>query len=238
MSALASIAPINSTSLVDEALSTIVRAITTGAFAPGEKLSEASLARQLGISRGPLREALGQLEGCLVNRTPRLGYSVIQLTAADLADLLAMREALEGMAARLAAARATDAELDRFRALLRDADVRSQRRDGYLRRALDDDFHLLMLDACGNARIAASLRWAVYYPLQLYRFSGAARLGGAKAALDEHARIVDALAARNGDAAEARMREHVSRAAVCYQPARAEREFGHAPERTSRRSAA
>ena len=223
MNAPGIITPISATSLADEALTTIVRAITTGAFAPGEKLSEASLARQLGISRGPLREALGQLEGSLVTRTPRLGYSVIQLTAADLADLLTMREALEGMAARLAAARVTDAELDRFRALLRDADVRSQRRDGYLRRALDDDFHLLMLDACGNRRIATTLRWGVYYPLQLYRFSGASRPGGAATALAEHAGIVDALAARDGVAAEARMREHVSRAAICYQPAQAER---------------
>ena len=223
MSGESGIGPITATSLADEALAAIVRAITTGAFAPGEKISEASLARQLGISRGPLREALSQLEGSLVTKTPRLGYSVIQLAAEDLADLLAMREAMEGMAARLAALRATEADIAEFRALLQAADVRSKRQAGYLRRALDDDFHLTMLRVCGNRQIAKTLRWQVYFPLQLYRYSGAARAGGVQAALEEHGRIVDALEARDPDAAEAQMREHVRQASVCYQPAQAER---------------
>ena len=216
--AVSAIGPILVGSLADEALAKIVQAITAGEFAPGEKLSEADLARQLGISRGPLREALGRLEGSLVTRAPRLGFSVIRLAEADLADLLTMREALEGMACRLAAERVTDADVAAFRDLLRGADVLSRRREGYLRRALDDSFHLLLLRCAGNARIAETLRRDVYFPLQLYRFSGSARPGGAAAALAEHIAIADALAARDADLAEARMREHLRNAAVCYQP--------------------
>ena len=93
------------TSLVDEALNKIVGAITGGAFKPGERLSESELARQLGISRGPLREALGRLEGRLVVRIPRVGVSVIRISRDDLVELFAVREALEGMACRLAAQR-------------------------------------------------------------------------------------------------------------------------------------
>ena len=70
--------PIAGTSLANEAFGKLVEAITSGEFEPGEKLSEADLARKLGISRGPLREALGRLEGRLVTRTPRLGVRVIQ----------------------------------------------------------------------------------------------------------------------------------------------------------------
>ena len=66
--------------IAGEALSKIIEAIVTGEFKPGERIPEAEIARQLGISRGPLREALGRLENRLVTRTPRVGVSVIQLT--------------------------------------------------------------------------------------------------------------------------------------------------------------
>jgi DNA-binding GntR family transcriptional regulator len=210
-------APIQATSLADGALSKIIEAITIGEFGPGAKLSEVDLARQLGISRGPLREALGRLEGSLVERTPRLGFSVIRLTEADLADQLAMREALEGMACRLAAERITPDDVAEFRDLLAGRDTASRRRDGYLRRDMDDRFHLLVLRCARSPRIAETLRRDVYFPLQLYRFSGSARPGGAEAALKEHRAIVDALEAHDGDAAEARMREHLRNAVICYQ---------------------
>ena len=65
--------PIAISSLADEALGKIVQAITTGEFRPGERLSEAHLARQLGISRGPLREALGPAESLDVPDGTTLG---------------------------------------------------------------------------------------------------------------------------------------------------------------------
>ena len=58
-------------SLSSEALNQVVTAITSGEFEPGQKISESELARRLGISRGPIREALHQLEGRLVSRIPR-----------------------------------------------------------------------------------------------------------------------------------------------------------------------
>ncbi len=231
------IGPIQVGSLADEALAKMVRAITEGEFEPGAKLSEVDLARQLGISRGPLREALGRLQGSLIARTPRLGFSVISLTAADLADKLAMREALEGMACRLAAERITPAEITAFRALLRDHNTASGRRNGYLDRGLDDSFHLLLLQCARSPLIAETLRRDVYFPLQLYRFSGSARPGGVQAALAEHRAVVDALAAHVPDAAEARMREHVRNAAVCYQPTASGGGAGRLPRIAPRRVA-
>ncbi len=210
-------APIQAASLADGALSKIVEAITAGEFEPGARLSEVELARQLGISRGPLREALGRLEGSLVEHTPRVGFSVIRLTEEDLAGLLAMREGLEGMAARLAAERITPDEVAALRELLAERDTTSPGRDGYLRREMDDGFHLLVQQCARCPRIAETLRQDVYFPLQLYRFNGNARRGGTAAALQEHRAVVDALEARDAEGAEVRMREHLRNAAVCYQ---------------------
>src|SRR4051794_19411623 len=100
---MSSIQPIARGSLADEAFGKIVEAITAGDFKPGGRIAEAALARQLGISRGPLREALGRFEGRLVERKPHVGVKVIDLSDKDLVELFAVREALEGMACRLAA---------------------------------------------------------------------------------------------------------------------------------------
>src|SRR3954464_13353733 len=123
-------------SLADIAFDKMGEAILEGEFRPGERLSEAHLARQLGISRGPLREALGRLEGRLVLRTPRIGVSVIALSTKDLAQLFEVREALEGMACRLAAQRITRPEIKSLQGLLAEhgKDRNVLRRDGYYQR--------------------------------------------------------------------------------------------------------
>ena len=69
--------PIRLNSLASEVFDRVVDAITSGEFEPGEKLSESNLARELGISRGPIREALQRLEGKLVQRVPRVGVRVM-----------------------------------------------------------------------------------------------------------------------------------------------------------------
>src|ERR1043165_8335219 len=89
---------IEATSLTTTIFNQLVEAITSGEFVPGQKLSESELARRLGISRGPLREALSRLEGRLVTRTPRLGVSVIDFDQRDLEDLFFFWGGLEGLA--------------------------------------------------------------------------------------------------------------------------------------------
>jgi hypothetical protein len=96
----------------------VVEAITSGEYAPGEKLSEPDFASKLCVSRIPLREALGRLEGKLVTRTPRLGTRVIERSHSTLEQLFYVREALEGMAARLAAENATTREITALSELL------------------------------------------------------------------------------------------------------------------------
>ena len=99
--------------LADRAFDQIVEAIVQGRIAPGETINEVSLSARLGVSRAPLREAIVRLEAKgLVLRVPHVGARVIDLRLQDLRELFAIREGLEGMAARLAAAAMSDDDLE------------------------------------------------------------------------------------------------------------------------------
>lgn len=223
---MSALGPISISSLADQALTKLVQAITSGEFKPGQKLSEVHLARELGISRGPLREALGRLEGRLVMRMPRIGVSVIQLSHADLAELFIIREALEGMACRLAAQRITDPEVSDLQELL-DKHSKNKHvlsRKGYYQRSRDDDIHLQIVRYAQNQRLEELLMHGVHYQLQLYRFRASSEPGRALVAFDEHCAIVLALKDRDPNAAEAHMRQHIRNSFASLAKAHATRE--------------
>lgn len=211
---LSSIKPIVGASLSSEAFDRVVEAITSGEFDLGERLSEAELARQLGISRGPLREALGRLEGRLVRRTPRIGVHVISFDREDVESLFLTREALEGMAARLACERISGRELAEVRALLDQHAHQPEIASGevYTQRTKDDDFHFAILKAARCERIERLLMDEIYYQLRIYRRKSSTQPGRVKAALKEHIDVVDALESRDPDRAEKAMRLHLRHA--------------------------
>jgi DNA-binding GntR family transcriptional regulator len=206
--------PIAITSLAEETFGKLVQAITSGEFEPGQRLSESELARQLGISRGPLREALGRLEGRLVMRTPRFGVRVIDFNREDLDQLFLVREALEGMAARLATERMTASELARLRALLAHHASQPELAAGsaYYQPSSDDDFHFTIVRAARCERLEQMLLSELYYQLRLQRMRSSTQSGRAQQALGEHCEILEALASRNPDAAEGAMRRHIRNA--------------------------
>jgi DNA-binding GntR family transcriptional regulator len=203
--------PIAISSIANEAFHKLTQAIVSGEFAPGERLSEADLARRFGISRGPIREALGRLEGKLVTRMPRVGVSVIKLSREKLINLFAVREALEGMAARLAAERMTDAEIADLDQLLEQhrghADVASGA--AYYQAGQDDDFHFRIVRAARNEQLEHMLLEELYFKLKLYRYRLSSNPGRPLRALAEHRTIVEAIGSRDADAAEAAMRMHI-----------------------------
>lgn len=211
--------PLVAPKLATLALERLERAILEGDLKPGQRLSETALAKRFGISRGPLREALGQLEGRrLVERVTNLGARVVSVSATELTDLMVVRESLEGMACRLAAERMTGADLDALAALLEShaaaAPVVSGR--GYFQGAGDADFHGRIMAASGNARLQAMLGGELYSLMRLYRHRLSMRPGRPQEALEEHRAILAALRLRDPDAAEAAMRAHIrnSRAAI------------------------
>lgn len=211
---MSKIQPIIAASLSSEAFDKVVEAITSGEFDPGQRLSEAELARNLGISRGPLREALGRLEGRLVKRTPRIGVHVISFTREDLESLFLTREALEGMSARLAAERMSDEQLKDLRALLETHAHQPELASGeaYVQRSLDDDFHFSIILGAKCERMKRLLMDEIYYQLRIHRRKSSTQPGRAQAALKEHRQIVEALERRDPDRAEAAMRTHLRNA--------------------------
>ena len=211
---MSSIKPIVGGSLSSEAFDKVVEAITLGEFGLGERLSEADLARRLGISRGPLREALGRLEGRLVKRTPRIGVRVIELSKEDLDSLFLAREALEGMAARLACERMDNAQIAELRAMLAaDADQPELKAGAsYGPRRIDEDFHFSIIRASECEQIERLLMNELYFQLRIQRRKSSTQPGRAQAALAEHSAIVAALESRDPDDAERAMRTHLRNA--------------------------
>src|SRR4029079_2161605 len=102
-------------SLADHVFERLLDAIVKGDIKPGDRLSETLIAKQFGVSRGPLREAIRRLEGRkLVERTPNVGPRVISLTPSDLIEIFFIRERLEGLAVRLATERMTEKALEQL----------------------------------------------------------------------------------------------------------------------------
>lgn len=202
-------------------------AIRTGRLALGQRLVEADLMRQLGVSRGPLREALNRLSAAgLVEIVPNRGAIVRRLTRKEVADRFAIREQLEGLAAALTAARLDEGDNEaRFRAATHPdrpgpaPDIATQRIENY-------ELHGVIADLSGNPQLADMIRrlWLPAVMIELRRSLDAAFY---RRSAEDHAGIVEAILAREAETAEARMRAHLRRQceAILSLPARV---FGEA----------
>ncbi len=202
-------------SLVDVVAQRIEAAIISGALEPGARLSEQALATSLGVSRGPLREAIRRLEGRkLLERTPNIGVRVAALSLKDLNEVLQVREALESMACGLAAQNMSDDDIAALSALLEDHGKQEsvQAGTGYYQESKDFDFHFRIVTASRNERLVQMLTGDLYYLLRVYRYKSSTKPGRALEALTEHRAIVAALARRDSAGAEQAMRDHLRHA--------------------------
>jgi DNA-binding GntR family transcriptional regulator len=202
-------------SLVDVVAERLEAAIISGQLAPGAKLSEQGLAASLGVSRGPLREAIRRLEGRkLLERTPNIGVRVKQLSLRDLNEILQVREALEGLACSLAALHMPDAQIAALRRMLDDHGRQKSVRDheGHYDEDKNLDFHFAIVEGSGNERLTQMLSGDLHYLLRVYRHRAHPAPGRAAQVLAEHRAIVDALERRDPAAAEQAMRQHLRHA--------------------------
>ncbi|WP_354683045.1 GntR family transcriptional regulator [Cupriavidus necator] len=199
--------------LTDHVVDKLEQLILEGHYRPGEKLREQSLAEELGVSRGPLREAIRTLEGRrLLERTPRSGVQVIGLSEDDLEKILITREALEGMAARYAAENMTVSEVNALKQTVAMLDAGHEGTTAAVfTGGADNDFHRLIAQGCRNRWLANILVKDVYSLLRLYRLQAARRPDVADS-LDEHRAIIERIHARDGEGAEAAMRAHLRNA--------------------------
>jgi DNA-binding GntR family transcriptional regulator len=183
------------------------RGILQGHLEPRERLRSDALANELCVSRTPVREALRKLEAEGLVARSGSGLTVHALSEQDLTELFYVREALEGMAARLAAENATPAEMAEIRELLED--MESVRRDGNVEalRRLTGEFHQSVCRASHNNRLLQSLK-ALLDTVRQIQTSTLYGEGRATEALKEHHSLLRAIEARDGDRAEKLAREH------------------------------
>jgi DNA-binding GntR family transcriptional regulator len=219
----------NGDALVDELAAAIQTRVLNGELETGTWLRQESLAAEFGVSRTPVREALRKLQATgLVEVQPRRGALVRGLNAREIREAYEVRAELEGLAAELAATRVRDAELGRLRdaqALFRHS-VESllawRDRSGADHPPPDayaewnrgnDQFHLAVQEAAGNARLAATLAdLHRSFPRDLTWLV----LGENTRLLEEnvaqHEAILEAIERHDAKAARRRMVEHVRRA--------------------------
>ncbi|MEV6107906.1 GntR family transcriptional regulator [Streptomyces sp. NPDC051940] len=179
---------------------------------PGARVGIEALARSLGVSPTPVREALARLEadGLVVKRSLS-GYRATELlTRRDVVELFEMRVLLEPRAAALAAERIGDAELDRLEALVDELQGLPEEAHGYRvygrYMAVDQQFHDALAAASGRTLLGAAVQ-RLHTHLHLFRLGAVA--GGGDATALEHSRIVRAIVRRSPERAAAAMREHL-----------------------------
>ncbi|KAA0875875.1 GntR family transcriptional regulator [Nitrincola tapanii] len=201
--------------LADRVCQQIVTAIVKGELPPGYKISEPELARTYGISRGPLREAIRRLEGLrLIERKPHVGARVVKLSMHELIEIYHVREALEGMACRLAAEKMTDAEIQALKALLDEHEhsVEQEEWSSYFQKEGDLDFHYRIVQGSKNEKLKELLGADLYHLVRMYRYQFSVSSSRPKRALKEHRQIIDAIESRDPELAELLMRRHISAA--------------------------
>ncbi|WP_129138654.1 GntR family transcriptional regulator [Modicisalibacter coralii] len=199
--------------LAERVFNQLQDAIVRGELAPGTKITEPGLAKTYGISRGPLREAMRRLETHrLIERVPHVGARVVKLSMRELLELFDVREAMESMAARLAARHMTAEEIAGLREVLavheRQSDL--SRGEAYYQREGDLDFHYRIVQGSHNRMLMTLLCDDLYYLVRLYRTQFSASGARPHRAFVEHHRIVDAIEAGDEELAELLMRRHVS----------------------------
>ena len=197
----ASIQPIHKQSAEAQALEMLRQCVTNGTLAAGSKLTETHLAKQLEVSRGTLRTALHQLTGeGLIVQTPYTGWAVMGLSANDAWELYTLRMSLEGLAARLAATRATPEGLTRLKAAFENLKRACKAQDIAATAEADFALHQTVIALANHGRLVAQYR-LVESQIRVYLVSSDALVTNPKLIVAAHKPIVDAIV--QGDAARA-----------------------------------
>lgn len=210
-SSLASLPALRGRRSLREEITAILRgAVVSGDLVPGTVYSAPSLAERFGVSATPVREAMLDLatDG-LVEVVPNKGFRVVRLTDAELDALTEIRALLEPpVVRRLAEEGVEPAALEALRPLAAAIEDAAHRRDFIAHVAYDLDFHLGLLALGGNPRLVEIVR-SLRQGSRLYGLRGLPDDPSAFASFHEHAELLDLVAARDADGAEALMRRHI-----------------------------
>jgi DNA-binding GntR family transcriptional regulator len=185
-------------------------AISDGRIAGGERVREEEVARNLGVSRTPVREALQRLQqrGILI-LGPGRGLMVAQLSHAQIVELYAMREILEGSAARFAATHATAPEITTLYEL--QEQLKTAESDDMLHITLNRRFHQAIYEAAHNRYLMQTLE-SLNDSFALLRSSTFRLPHRQRDSDEERRRIIEAIEKRDPALAEKEAREHILQA--------------------------
>ena len=175
--------------------------IVKGFLKPGAKLSENRLAREMHVSRTPIREAMRKLvaEG-LVKTSPNKKMTVSEVSLTDMKEVLQVRGALEGLAASIAAKRITSQEIDTLEKIVIQMSLYTTKEHLSSYCEVDDQFHDLILSICGNKWII-KVRENLSNFIYRYRVMSLSVPERLKCSLEEHQAIMESLKKRNSEEA-------------------------------------
>lgn len=187
--------------------------ILSGRLRPGQRLSETTVAEQLGVSRTPLREALMKLEeeGLVVGRR-NAGYNVVDLDLEKVCDLLVVREALDVCAAGLACKTATQADLNKVQEIIEQledlASIKKSPGDTARELELGIRIHKVIVEATRNEALVR-VSDQIYQQLQLALWLEVLWVDLEDSAIEEHKAIAEAIQKRDVAKAKSAASRHV-----------------------------
>lgn len=204
------LALLRSSSLATAVQQEIERAILRGELVPGAKLNEADLAERLGVSRGPVREALRMLENAgLVRQEKNRGAFVRHVALDEAMEIYDLRAMIEESVGRALAGAIAPAQLKSLHALVDSMSRAVKAGDADAYHLLNLEFHDRLVEFSGNRKLTSMYRQLIN-ELSLFRRLNLADAKAMPLSASEHDGIVKAIASGNPERAGRAMREHVT----------------------------
>ena len=201
---------IDNTNLRDQTYDIIKNMIILREIEPGKKINEEHIAKEIQVSRTPIREALCRLENeGIVKIIPRRGAFVSDLNETNVREILLIREVLEGLVVRLAIENMDAKTLEKLRKVLEKVSIIPEEdRDLINYTRSEVDFHALLLSASNN-QMLKNMMEIVNAHLQIIRLRTVVIPERAQKTVKEHLQILNAIENEDADSAEQLMRKHV-----------------------------
>jgi DNA-binding GntR family transcriptional regulator len=198
---------ISHATITDRVSEALRKAILDGKFKPGQALIQDQIAKELNVSRMPVREALRALEiEGLVTTSPFKGAAVTEYSAEDIREIYQIRVLLEGFAAELAVPNMTPEHISEFERILDGMKRRLAASDHKGYAEYDRAFHRLIAESSNNQRLVKLIEstWRSFAPYIAYTIPG--RI---ERSYNEHAKIFEAIRKRRADVAARLCREQI-----------------------------
>ncbi|MDZ4164955.1 MAG: GntR family transcriptional regulator [Smithellaceae bacterium] len=193
---------INQKSLAEHIVDDLEKRIIEGTLEPGQRIIEESLCKAFGVSRSPVREAFQILESRgFVVREPRRGVSVAKITRQEAEDIYRIRASLDGLATALAVQKQSPELLKRLKKMHEQMIRAAEKENGTNYQQLNQRFHELIINACGNRRLIQLIRNFDKQTMR-YRLTVVSEQGWMANSIKLHRAIIAFFEAGDAEAAE------------------------------------